>query len=338
MKAARHRVRRARSPSPTVPDPAPGPREVVVAGRRLRALRHRPAHPRRASSRPRCRSCPGTSSPARWSAVGTRRHRAARSATGWPSTRRCTATSAATADAAATTCASAGRRSASPRPGGAAEYARGARWPTACGCPSTYAPQDAALIEPLSCAVRGYDVLRPALGAHVPDLRLRHDGPDDAGAGQADRRGQRRRGRPQPDPAGDGPASWAARPPATSADELDRPQRLGRRHRRHRATRRPSRTGWAGWPRPARSCSSASPTTRRAATHRAVPDLQPGDHASPARWPCCTASSGPRNCSPRRAATRRSSSATGCRWRSTRPRWSSSGPGVGRKIQVMPHK
>ncbi len=35
------------------------------------------------------------------------------------------------------------------------------------GCRNTCGLEDAALIEPLSCAVRGYDVLRSQLAAHV---------------------------------------------------------------------------------------------------------------------------------------------------------------------------
>lgn len=51
-------------------------------------------------------------------------------------------------------------------PGGAAEYAA----VPAANCvplPDSVRLEDAALIEPLSCAVRGYDVLRARLGAHV---------------------------------------------------------------------------------------------------------------------------------------------------------------------------
>jgi 2-desacetyl-2-hydroxyethyl bacteriochlorophyllide A dehydrogenase len=51
-------------------------------------------------------------------------------------------------------------------PGGAAEYVA----VPAANCvrlPDHIATEDAALIEPLSCAVRGYDVLTSQLGAHV---------------------------------------------------------------------------------------------------------------------------------------------------------------------------
>jgi 2-desacetyl-2-hydroxyethyl bacteriochlorophyllide A dehydrogenase len=51
-------------------------------------------------------------------------------------------------------------------PGGAAEYAAA----PAANCvrlPDHIATRDAALIEPLSCAVRGYDILRARLASHV---------------------------------------------------------------------------------------------------------------------------------------------------------------------------
>ncbi|MFJ3669652.1 zinc-dependent alcohol dehydrogenase family protein [Streptomyces sp. NPDC090106] len=52
------------------------------------------------------------------------------------------------------------------RPGGAAEYAL-APVANCVRLPDHVDTQDAALIEPLSCAVRGYDVLSARLGAHV---------------------------------------------------------------------------------------------------------------------------------------------------------------------------
>ena len=51
-------------------------------------------------------------------------------------------------------------------PGGAAEFAVA----PAVNCvplPDHVRLEDAALIEPLSCAIRGYDVLRSRLGAHI---------------------------------------------------------------------------------------------------------------------------------------------------------------------------
>lgn len=51
-------------------------------------------------------------------------------------------------------------------PGGAAEFAV-APVANCVVLPDHVATADAALIEPLSCAVRGYDVLRSRLGAHV---------------------------------------------------------------------------------------------------------------------------------------------------------------------------
>ncbi len=104
--------------------------------------------------------------------------------------------------------------------GGAAQYAVA----PAANCvrlPDHVRTQDAALIEPLSCAVRGYDVLRSRLGAHVliygsgtmglMMLELA-SGP----------RGERRRGRPQPPAAGDGAAARCLGV-GGRADELDRP-------------------------------------------------------------------------------------------------------------------
>ncbi|WP_165987492.1 zinc-dependent alcohol dehydrogenase family protein [Streptomyces sp. YIM 98790] len=52
------------------------------------------------------------------------------------------------------------------RPGGAAEYAL-APVANCVWLPDHITTEDAALIEPLSCAVRGYDVLSARMGAHV---------------------------------------------------------------------------------------------------------------------------------------------------------------------------
>lgn len=51
-------------------------------------------------------------------------------------------------------------------PGGAAEYAL-APVANCVVLPDNVRVEDAALIEPLSCAIRGYDVLRSQLGSHV---------------------------------------------------------------------------------------------------------------------------------------------------------------------------
>ncbi|NED82533.1 alcohol dehydrogenase, partial [Streptomyces sp. SID11233] len=50
--------------------------------------------------------------------------------------------------------------------GGAAQYAV-APVANCVKLPEHVRTRDAALIEPLSCAVRGYDVLKSQLGAHV---------------------------------------------------------------------------------------------------------------------------------------------------------------------------
>ena len=52
------------------------------------------------------------------------------------------------------------------RPGGAAQFAK-APVGNCVPVPESIGLRDAALIEPLSCAVRGYDVLRSQLGSHV---------------------------------------------------------------------------------------------------------------------------------------------------------------------------
>ena len=96
--------------------------------------------------------------------------------------------------------------------GAAAEYALA----PAANCvrlPDGVSPADAALIEPLSCAVHGFDVLAPALGDHyliygagtmglmMMELAKR------AGAASG------QHGRPQPGPAGDGPRAGLHAPP-----------------------------------------------------------------------------------------------------------------------------
>ena len=87
--------------------------------------------------------------------------------------------------------------------GGAAEYVA-APVANCVVLPGSIRPVDAALVEPLSCAVHGFDVLAPDDGRPLPDLRGRDDGPDDDGAGQAGRGGERQHGRPQPGAPGDG--------------------------------------------------------------------------------------------------------------------------------------
>ncbi len=76
-----------------------------------------------------------------------------------------------------------------------------------------------------AAVLRGARLRRAPVAARRPcaDLRLRDHGPDDAGAGQADRRGERRHGRPEPGAPGDGPQAGSLRVRATP-DELDRPQ------------------------------------------------------------------------------------------------------------------
>ena len=191
-----------------------------------------------------------------------------------------------------------------------------------------------------AAVVRGARLRRAArrtLADHVPDLRRRDDGPDDAGAGQAGRRRRasawststrrawRRRG------------SSAARPPWRRADELDRAARLGlvidctgvvaaiedglarvgkRRH---------------------------VPAVRRGRRRRDGSVIEPYEIYNQeithhrARWRCCTASTAPAELfADGRARPGRHRSPTGSRSTTTRRRSSSSAPGVGRKIQVTP--
>jgi threonine dehydrogenase-like Zn-dependent dehydrogenase len=123
--------------------------------------------------------------------------------------------------------------------------------------------QDAALVEPLSCAVRGYDVLRSRLGAHVLIY-----GSGTMGLMMLEL--AKRTGAASVDVVDVNPARLeTARRLGVSAsaagpDELDRPRRAGTWSSTPRATRRRSRTAWTGWRRPARSSSSAWPTTRPA--------------------------------------------------------------------------
>ena len=200
-------------------------------------------------------------------------------------------------------------------PGGAAEFAV-APVENCVRLPEGVAPADAALIEPLSCAVRGFDVLPRQLGDHyliygagtmglmMLELAKR------AGAASVSRR------RPQPRPAGDRDRGSACTAAGASADELDRPR------------------GWDV----VIDCTGV-----RAAIEDGLGRVAPGgtflqfgvaDEAAPARfspfriyneeirssarWRCCTASSGPPTCSSPACSTRRCSSATGSRWSSTR--------------------
>lgn len=225
----------------------------------MRSVRHRLAHPPgRVRPQAADRAGPRVRLPG-----GRRRHpghRASRSATGWRWTRPCTATSAVTAVRATTTSANAGPRSVSRRRGrGAVRGRAGGQLRTAARTrPHPGRGTGGAVV------LRGPGLRRPAVppGRPCPDLRLGDDGPDDAGAGQTDRRGERGHGGREPDPPGDGPASSASRrPPRTRTSWTVR--RAGTWSSTRRATRRRSRTAWSGWPRRAPSSSSGWPTTRR---------------------------------------------------------------------------
>ena len=85
------------------------------------------------------------------------------------------------------------------------------RWRTASRCPTTCRSTDAALIEPLSCAVHGFDVLPGRVGRPLPDLRRRHDGPDDGCSWPSAPARRVSRRRPQRGPAGDRPRRLGCR-------------------------------------------------------------------------------------------------------------------------------
>ena len=90
------------------------------------------------------------------------------------------------------------------------------------GCPITSTRPMRRLDR--AAVLRGARLRRAAQPTRVAraDLRRRHDGPDDARAGQARRRGERRHGGRQPRPARRWPGSWAARtrrPPPTILEQ-----------------------------------------------------------------------------------------------------------------------
>ncbi|MBD2830672.1 hypothetical protein ID875_31530 [Streptomyces globisporus] len=145
-------------------------------------------------------------------------------------------------------------------PGGAAEFAV-APVANCVRLPDHIDVRDAALIEPLSCAVRGYDVLNGNLGAQVLiygsgtmglmmlELAKRTGA---ASVDVLDVNAQRLATA----------TTLGCTGAAARADELDRPGGWTSSSTR-RATRRRSRTGWGGSPRAVRSSSSGSRTTPR---------------------------------------------------------------------------
>lgn len=217
-------------------------------------------------------------------------------------------------------------------PGGAAEFAVA---PVANCVPLAdhVRLEDAALIEPLSCAIRGYDVLRSQLGAHILiygsgtmglmmlELAKR------TGAASVDVVNL------NPDRLATAVALGCSRT-ATSADELDQPR--GWELVIDATGAGPAiQDGLPGSARAARSCSSAwRPTTpgSRSSPTGSTTRKSP----SPAPWPSCTASSGPRSCSPTGCSTRTCSSATGSRWRTTPGRSTGSSAGSAARSRSSP--
>lgn len=199
-------------------------------------------------------------------------------------------------------------------PGGAAEYAV-APVANCVRLPEHIDVKDAALIEPLSCAVRGYDVLNSTLGAEVLiygsgtmglmmlELAKRTGA---AGVDILD---------VNPDRLATAALLGCSRS-AAGADELDRPggwdvviDATGNAGAIQDGLGRVAKGGTFlqfEWPttRPGRSSSRTASTTTRS--------------PSPVRWRSCTATNAPPRSSPPECSTRPSSSATGCPWSSTR--------------------
>ncbi len=207
--------------------------------------------------------------------------------------------------------------------GGAAQYVA----VPAANCvrlPDHIETADATLIEPLSCAVRGYDVLRSQLGSHVLIY-----GAGTMGLMMLEL--AKRVGAVSVDLVDVNPdrlvvaRQLGSSNAVTSADQLERPfgwelvvDATGNERAIQDGLGRVAPAGTFlqfGWP-PTRPEPPSSPT--RSTTRRSP---------SPARWPCYTAMRGPPNCSPRGYSTRGCSSPTGCHWRGTQKRSTRSGRG-----------
>lgn len=194
-------------------------------------------------------------------------------------------------------------------PGGAAQYTVA----PAANCvklPEHIRTEDAALIEPLSCAVRGYDILRSTLASNVLiygsgtmglmmlELAKR------TGAATVDMVDINEDRLTTARTLGCSNA-------VTTADAIERPRgwdvvidATGNAKAIQDALGRVGKG--------VRTSSSASPTTRpgpRSTRTGSTTRKSP----SPARWPSCTATSAPPTSSPVGCSTRRPSSATGCR-------------------------
>ena len=234
-----------------------------------------------------------------------------------------------------TTCASGGPRSASPRAGGAAEFAVA---PVAnCVHAARARPHRGRRARSSRCPARCAATTCCARSSadHVLIYGSGHDGPDDAGAGQADRRRaastwstSTRSGWPRRRTLGctaTAATRRRARPPA----------RLGRRHRRHR-----QRRGHPGRPGPGRQGRHLPAVRRRRLRgprdDRAVPHLQPGDHHHRLDGRAAQLRARRRSCSRPASSTRRCSSATGSRWTSTRRPSSSSPPASAARSRSSP--
>ena len=137
--------------------------------------------------------------------------------------------------------------------------------------------EDYALVEPLSCAVRGYDVLTSQLGAHVLIYGAGTMGLMMLQLAKAVGAVTRRRGRRQPRPAEGRAASSAAPRPPSSADEIERP-RLWDLVIDATGNDKAIQDGLGRVGKGGTFLQFGVVVVRRAGHHRAVQDLQPGDH------------------------------------------------------------
>ncbi|CAM5685408.1 L-threonine 3-dehydrogenase [Streptomyces violaceorubidus] len=204
--------------------------------------------------------------------------------------------------------------------GGAAPYA--VRPVANCvKLPEHVRTQDAALIEPLSCAVRGYDVLQSRLGAHVLIY-----GSGTMGLMMLEL--AKRTGAASVDMVDLNPArletarGLGVSASAATPDELDRPPGLGPGHRRHR-----QRGGDPGRPGPGRQGRHLPPVRRRR-----LRDARTDQPSSIYNQEITITGSmavlhsyeRAADCARTASSTRTSSSATASNWPATPRHWSSS--------------
>jgi threonine dehydrogenase-like Zn-dependent dehydrogenase len=148
----------------TVNDPTPGPKDVVIEVAAV-GICGTDLHISKATSPRHCPSFRGMNSQGR-SSPSAPRSPGFRSAPRSQGTPTCRATNADTAGLAGPTFAIPGQPSGSPNRAPWQSLSP-SRQQNCVRLPEHVRLEDAALIEPLSCAIRGYDVLRSRLGSHV---------------------------------------------------------------------------------------------------------------------------------------------------------------------------